>query len=268
VVLTIHDVSYERHPEWYPYRRDWLRRAFYRRCATRASHVVTVSAFSAGEIAAAYRIDANRISVTPLGVDDAFVSTGVKEAAALPSPVTAPYVLHVGDLHARRNLLLLLAAVVSLNRTREGSEPVKLVLVGTDRGVRDRIEAAARQAGMPEMLVHFDHVAEATLALLYRHAVALVYPSLYEGFGLPLIEAMASGTPVIAARTASIPEVTGDAAILLDPSNQEDWTAAVGRLIADPVEAGRLRAAGLNRARQFTWTRTAWLTLEAYRRVA
>src|SRR6266850_3147068 len=107
VVLTIHDVSYETHPEWYPYRRDWLRRSFYRRSARSASRVLTVSAFSAGEIAAAYGIPAARITVTPLGVQHATFGAGDPNVALdLPANVTEPFLLHVGDLHERRNLPL------------------------------------------------------------------------------------------------------------------------------------------------------------------
>src|SRR5688500_14474394 len=107
VVLTIHDVSYELHPEWYPYRRDWARRAFYRRSAHAAAHILTVSRFSATEITAAYGIPPERISVTPLGVDAVFAPGNPSEPNGLPAGVAPPYVLHVGDLHARRNLLMM-----------------------------------------------------------------------------------------------------------------------------------------------------------------
>src|SRR5687768_11029485 len=102
IVVTIHDVSYARHPEWYPYRRDWLRRAFYRRSARAASHILTDSVFSAGEIAAAYGIAPGRLSVVPLGVETTFAPGDPNVACPLPAGVMTPYLLHVGDLHERR----------------------------------------------------------------------------------------------------------------------------------------------------------------------
>jgi glycosyltransferase involved in cell wall biosynthesis len=111
-------------------------------------------------------------------------------------------------------------------------------------------------------------VTDAQLATLYRDAVALVYPSRYEGFGLPVLEAMACGTPVIASRAASIPEVLGDAGVLLDPDDEAGWAEAIARVMNDAWERGRMRKAGLTRAQAFTWARTASITLDVYRRVA
>ena len=102
---------------------------------------------------------------------------------------------------------------------------------------------------------------------LYRDAAALVYPSRYEGFGLPLVEAMASGTPVLASRAASIPEVVGESGILLDPDDPKRWADAIVQVMTDPVLRARLRAAGLARAAMFNWERTARITLDVYRRV-
>ena len=264
VVLTIHDVSYERQPQWYPYRRDWARRAFYRRSAAAASHILTVSRFSATEIAAAYRIPMERMTVTPLGVDEAFApDPGVP--LELPAGLTPPYVLHVGDLHERRNLPMLVEALLAARRA--GAEPLSIAFAGTDRGVGDTLRRLATQAGAADALVLLGSVTERRLRALYRGAAALVYPSLYEGFGLPLIEAMACGTPVIASRVTSIPEVVGDAGVLLDPENVGAWTAAILEVANDEHVRARLRAAGLRRAAEFTWERTARLTLEAYRRV-
>lgn len=266
-VLTIHDVSYELHPEWYPYRSDWMRRAFYRRSAYAAAHILTVSAFSAAEIEAAYRIPADRITVVPLGVDEAF-SASRGDPAELPTAVHAPYVLHVGDLHERRNLPMLVQAVIRAGRCLGGPSTLALVLVGVDRGIRAQLVAAAEQADAGDVVVHLGSTSDAQLRTLFRGAAAFVYPSLYEGFGLPLLEAMASGTPVIASTAASIPEVVGDAGLLVDPRDQAGWAGAIVRLATDQALRQRLQASGLHRASQFTWARTARLTLDAYRRVA
>jgi glycosyltransferase involved in cell wall biosynthesis len=265
VVLTVHDVSYERHPQWYPYRRDWARRAFYRRSAFAASHILTVSKFSASEIAAAYRIPAERMTVTPLGVDQAFAPVEPGVPLELAGGVTPPFVLHVGDLHERRNLPMLVEAVLT---ARRAANPLSLVCAGTDRGVGSTMCRMADAAGASDAVVLLGSVTERRLRALYRASVALVYPSFYEGFGLPLIEAMACGTPVIASHVASIPEVVGSAGMLLDPADTNAWSAAILEVANDEHRRAQLKATGLRRAAEFTWERTARLTLEAYRRVA
>jgi glycosyltransferase involved in cell wall biosynthesis len=266
-VLTIHDVSYERHPEWYPYRRDWLRRAFYRRSARVAAHILTDSEFSRSEIVAAYGIAPDRITVAPLGVADTFGDANSSLPKSLPAEVVAPFLLHVGDLHERRNLLVAMQGLIEARRQLETS-PLTLVLAGVDRGAGDRLEGFAADNGAADAIVRLGAVAEPMLRSLYRGAAALVYPSRYEGFGLPLVEAMASGTPVLAARAASIPEVVGESGILLDPDDPKRWADAIVQVMTDPVLRARLRADGLARAAMFTWERTARITLDVYRRVA
>lgn len=262
-VLTIHDVSYERHPEWYPYRRDWLRRAFYRRSARAAAHILTDSEFSRGEIVAAYGIDRARITVAPLGVSG--FDCASSPTASLPPGIASPFLLHVGDLHPRRNLSMAVKAVLAA-RERLGS-PLSLVLAGVDRGMADQLIAmTATQSSSSGALVALGAVPEPVLRSLYQHAVALVYPSRYEGFGLPVLEAMASGTPVIASRSASIPEVVGEAGVLLDPDDTQGWTDAIVRIVSDPAFAAVLRSEGLARASSFTWASTARITLDVYRR--
>jgi glycosyltransferase involved in cell wall biosynthesis len=264
-VVTIHDVSYERHPEWYPYRRDWLRRAFYRRSARAAAHVVTDSEFSAQEIAAAYGLARERITVAPLGVSHAFVPKARGVRGELPAGVHDTFLLHVGDVHVRRNLGVVVRALIEARLGGEDA-PISLVLAGVDRGVADDLRRMAAHASLPGLVVSLGAVTEECLIALYRAATALVYPSRYEGFGLPVLEAMACGTPVIASRAASIPEVLGDAGILLDPDDVSGWATAIAGVLRDEAWRARLRAGGLARAAAFTWARTARLTLEAYRR--
>ncbi len=266
-VLTIHDVSYERHPEWYPYRRDWLRRAFYRRSARAAAHILTDSEFSRDEIAAAYGISSDRITVAPLGASGSFRQADPSSLMPVPGRLAVPYLLHVGDLHERRNLAVVVNALVEARRRLE-TPPLSLVLAGIDRGVGHRLAAMAADLGAPEAIVRLGAVPEPALRALYQNAAALVYPSRYEGFGLPLVEAMASGTPVLASRAASIPEVVGEAGVLLDPDDPRRWVDAIVNVMTDAVLRARLRTDGLARAAMFTWERTARITLEVYQRVA
>jgi alpha-1,3-rhamnosyl/mannosyltransferase len=260
--LTIHDVSYERRPEWNAYRNDRIRRAFYRRAALAADRIITDSAFSRREIVAAYGIHGDRIDVVPLAASPRFTPGGFDQSRA-PAGVAAPYALHVGDLHVRRNLATVLEAIL---RQRASGSPIRLVCAGVDRGVGAALTTAA--ARDPHSLVLTGAVAEDTLVNLYRGAALLVYPSMYEGFGLPPLEAMQAGVPVLAAACASIPEVTGDAAVLLAPLDVRAWHDAIGVVCQDQAMRLRLREAGLARARQFSWSRTAADTLAILRRCA
>src|SRR5687767_11415352 len=245
VVLTIHDVSYERHPEWYPYRRDVMRRMFYRRSARTAARVLTDSEFSAGEIAAAYQIPRERITVAPLGVSDHFVPVD-RPNETLPARVTTPFLLHVGDLHERRNLPLVVHAMFEAQR-RPGMPPLSLVLAGVDRGIGDRLRTYARKADSPDAVVCLGPVTDSQLLSLYRGAAALVYPSRYEGFGLPVLEAMACGTPVVAVPEPALQEVAGAAAVWAE---EHELGAGIRRAVA---ERERLVAAGLERVSLFSW---------------
>lgn len=260
LVVTLHDVSYERHPEWYPHQSDPLRRAFYRHSARRADLVITDSVFSQQEITAAYGIDPSRIHVVPLGVSSLF-----SPSDTVPRE---PVVLHVGDLHPRRNLQMLWATVRRLRRDVPALGALRLVLVGTDRGSRDALLAEAGRDGLAEALLHVSQIDDEGLRQWYRQAAVMAYPSRYEGFGLPLLEAMACGTPVVASRASSIPEVTGDAARLVDPLDVEGWFAALRRVLCDRAEAGHLSEAGVAQAARFTWARTARMTADVWRAAA
>ena len=274
IVLTIHDVSYERHPEWYPHRRDPIRRWFYRASARAATIVLTDSEFSQREIAAAYDLPLERIRVVPLGVSSHF--TPHAEPNTPVHPRTAPhpshlshlphdtFLLHVGDIHPRRNLDVALEAVVTLRATVPELADVTLVLVGTDRGEVTRLSERAARAGHPAALQVVGPVDDAALVAWYRRAAALVYPSLYEGFGLPMLEAMATGTPVIAADASTAGEVTGDAAVLVPATDARAWAEAIRGVLLDVGRRAELGHRGLSRAALFTWERTARATWQAY----
>ena len=267
IVLTIHDCSYARHPEWYPYRRDILRRAFYRRSALVAQTVITDSEFSRREITAAYPVESDRLTVIPLGVGPPFVA-GYRSSGAAErvTGIHGPYALHVGDLHPRRDLMTALQAVLAVRARHPERASLRLLLVGVDRGSGATLRAAADGAGHRDALDVVSSLDDAALARLYAGAAVFVYPSVYEGFGLPMLEAMACGVPVVAARAAASPEVLGDAGLLVEPGEVAVMADAIEAVLSRPDLAARLRATGRQRAARFTWERAARETIQVYRR--
>ena len=258
LVVSIHDVSYARRPEWYPNRLDPVRSAFYAHSARRADRIVTCSSFSRDEILAAYQVDPERIDVVPLAAGSVFAPT--------PERPREPFVLHVGDLHPRRNLPMLLEVIADLRRAESRLSAVRLVLAGADRGQLEMLRQLAQRLGAVEALEYVGVPDDAALSEWYRRASLFAYPSRYEGFGLPVLEAMASGCPVIATSAGSVPEVTGRSAMLIAPEDAPAWRAAIRHVLLDAGQASELARTGIERAKAFTWDRTAEGTLAAYRR--
>ncbi len=237
--VVIHDVAALRHPEWYRPAYVRYQRALLPAIARRARLVITVSEFSKGELIEVLGVRPERIAVVPNGVDERFTP-----AAKPAKPSERPYVLAVGTRIARKNLGVLGEAAA---RLRE--QGIDIVRAGSGRGYMREEEAA----GLREL----GYVSEDRLPGLYAGALALVLPSLYEGFGLPCLEAMACGVPVVASNAAALPETCGDAALLVDPHDASGFADALLRIATDGELRRRLAAASLARAAPFSWARTA-----------
>ena len=247
-VLTVQDLSFERDPGVMGLRDRVVFRASVPRSARRAARVLAISELTKHDLVELYGVDERKVVVTPLAADPAFTPDG-------PAADGDPYVLFVGALQPRKEPTTAIEALSLI-----GPDAPRIVLAGPDKGGREATEEAARRLGVRAELR--GHVAQDELAALYRGAGCLVFPSRYEGFGLPVLEAMASGTPVVGTTAGAIPEVAGDAAILVEAGNPAALAGGIERALADHE---RLRAAGLARAARFSWAETARRTLEVYR---
>ncbi len=266
-VVTIHDILFETHPELFKGAFSERSVALIRRTARRAAIVLTVSEFSRRALVERYQLPPERVLVTPNGVDRETFRPFGSEPAAIRERyrLGGPFVLFVGRIEPRKNLPRLIRAF-SRVRTKLGGG-VRLVIVGQeDFRSREVFQEAERQA--EASVVFLGAVPDADLPGLYNLAEAVAYPSLAEGFGIPVLEAMACGTPVLASPRGALVEVGGDAVLWVEPEDEDALAEGIERIMTDTDLRHRLRAAGLCRAERFDWKETARGTLEAYRRAA
>ena len=247
-VVTIHDLAVLKFPDTFlPLHRQRLA-WFTRNAVRRANRIIAISECTKRDLCELLEADPGRIDVVHHGVDhDLFRPDGSVAQR------DRPYILSVGALQPRKNYLTLIRAYRRMKR------PVDLLIAGQRGWMWEEIE---REAG--NGVVVLGHVRDAELPALYRGAALVAMPSLYEGFGLPLLEAMACGAPVVASNASCFPEVCGDAAILVEPRDEEAWTAALTEALDVPPPRER----SLKRAGEFTWELTAAKTLEVYRKAA
>lgn len=264
-VLTVHDILFEDFPDYFPPAQVLAFMASFRYSVARASHVITISNYTRDRLVDLYRLSPSSITVSHLGVGREFRPVGMPSIEAVREKygIRGAYVLAVGNLHPRKNIRRLGEAFLRLAARKE-FENLQLVLVGKKTWRADKVLQPLEQLMDQGKVLLTGYVPDEDLPGLYSGARVFVYPSLFEGFGIPPLEAMACGTPVIVGKTTSLPEVCGDAAHWVNPYDVDDIERALLAVLS--CDSFREELAGLAKvqASRFSWEKTAAITMGAY----
>ena len=267
-VVTFHDLTFQLFPEVHERSKRYFFGCFMRVSARWADLLIAVSENTKKDMVRLLGVSPSRVVVTPEAASSEFRPLPLADVANVCSRydlIAGRYLLYVGVLEPRKNVPMLLKSYAAIH---DEFPQFPLVLAGKKGWMYDSIFERVNQAGISDALRFVGHVPKDDLVALYNGARAFVYPSKYEGFGLPVLEAMQCGTPVVAGAVSSIPEIAGDAAILIDPSSAEALTDALRRILADEALAVDLAARGRARAAMFSWNRCARETIAVYQRCA
>jgi glycosyltransferase involved in cell wall biosynthesis len=268
-VVTIHDCIHLMFPQYLPNRAAYAyARASMWAAARRSDRILTVSEASKRDILSLFNIKPEKIVVVYNAIDEHFSAAPSEEHVARIREryqLDHKFVLYVGNIKPHKNLVRLIEAFSDLRRTHDD---LKLLIIGDEISKLPALRRAVHRHKLHKYVRFLGYLKDDTLTVLYRLASVFVFPSLYEGFGLPPLEAMASGTPVVTSNVSSLPEVTGDAAVLVDPYDVDSIGNGIRRILDDPQLAEELRIKGLKRAREFSWERSVEKTQRVYREVA
>jgi glycosyltransferase involved in cell wall biosynthesis len=264
-VVTIFDLSFLRYPDRLPQARRAYLAALTRISARKASRIIAISDSTREEVSRLLGIPADRIDVAYPGVNEGFARCSAEDVQAFRQHQGLPerFILYLGTLEPRKNLGMLVRAYARLPQRHA----VRLVLAGARGWQADPILSLIEELGLSQNVILTGYIPSETLPLWYNAAEVFVYPSVYEGFGIPALEALACGVPVIASNVTSLPEVVGKAGVLLPPADEQAWADAIAALLDDPQRRRELGALGEQRARMFTWKETARRTAESYWRI-
>jgi glycosyltransferase involved in cell wall biosynthesis len=269
IVTTIHDLAFEHLPETFN-RRSWMQmRLTVRRTARRAAHIITVSDYSRDDIIRTYKLPPERITVTPEAAAESFSPvTNETELKRIRETygIQKNYVLSLSSIQPRKNLVRLIEAYSCLRAVRPEGKLPQLVLVGKRGWLEHETFRAAERSALGKEILFTGYVPERDLAALYSGAICFVYPSYFEGFGLPVVEAMQCGVPVIVGNQTSLPEVVGDAGLQFDPFDTQALVNALTVVLENSEYRAALSTKGLERSRRFNWQNTALMTLGVYER--
>jgi glycosyltransferase involved in cell wall biosynthesis len=269
VVVTVHDVSFIENPEYFTAWRRAQLRFNVARTVKLAARIITVSEFSRDAILRTYPVSPDKVHVIPNAVSPEFrvVSRDrARNAIRDRFGIDAPFIFSVGDLQPRKNHIGLIAAFAGLAAAHPKLNH-HLVLAGQDTWFTPRVRAAAQASGVASRIHFTGFVSDADLVQLYNACDCFVFPSFYEGFGLPILEAMACGRAVACSNTSAMPEVAEGAGLLFDPRNPTSILRAMADILLDSELRERMESRGLQRAAQFNWRKSARATLDVYREV-
>jgi alpha-1,3-rhamnosyl/mannosyltransferase len=267
-LTTVHDLSWLRYPEAHPVERVRFLDRHLPESLARADLVLTDSDFIASEIATRFSVPRGKIRAIPLGVDAAYHPRTAEEILATLAKYGlehSAYLLVVATLEPRKNLARLVRAYAALPTATKARHP--LVIVGGRGWLNRELEQTIAPLEAAGIVRRLGYIGEDELPQIYAGAHAFAFPSLYEGFGLPVLEAMASGVPVLTSNVSSMPEVAGDAALLVDPTDEDSLRDGLARVLDDSAWRTNASARGIARSRDFPWSRCVEATIEAYRAV-
>jgi glycosyltransferase involved in cell wall biosynthesis len=269
-VVTIHDCIHLMFPQYLRNRAAYLyARASMWSAAHQAHRILTVSQASKRDIIHFFSVPPEKVVVVYNAIEERFSETPSEEAIERVREryqLNHPFVLYVGNIKPHKNLVRLIEAFAELRR--RGFDELKLLIIGDEISKLPALRRAVHSHKLHKHVRFLGYLEDETLASLYRLASVFVFPSLYEGFGLPPLEAMASGTPVVTSNESSLPEVAGDAAVLVDPYDVDSIVGGMRRVLSDPAFAAELSRRGPERAREFSWERSVQKTRKVYQDVA
>ncbi len=268
VVATIHDLAFEHLPETFTRRGSFQLKLTVRRTAQRAARIATVSEYSRQDLLKTYNLAPEKVVVTYNGIEPHFKA---EPASPEEGPeirrrfgIDRDFILAVGSLQPRKNLVRLIRAYAQMRKENENFRH-QLVIVGRKLWLSDEIFDEVKRQPWASDVILTGYVSDEDLPALYRTASVFVYPSIFEGFGLPPIEAMACGTPVVTSNNSCLPEVTGDAAVLIDALDERQIAQGIHQILRDEALRARLIEKGLARAARYRWLDAAEKTLQLYR---